>query len=200
MRGSQDSFDFGSTSGGGRVADVLFFAIRPPPDEVAALADLGRRLVRASSLKATAVAAQRLHISLVGWRPDSAAGVDVAREIGRRIVWPAFDVVLSAAMSFGRSGSRPLVLGCSPGAAWALTGLHDRLLETAALCGVGLRGRAAFEPHLTLAYSQSAIAERLLRAPIRWRASELMLIRSERGRGRHTELGRWPFRAMPSQG
>lgn len=187
--------------GGGRGGDVYFFAIQPPPDDILDLVEVGRRLVRGNGLTARCLPAGRHHISLVGWRADaSSAGLQVAREIGRRIVWPTFEVALTAAMSFGRSGSRPLILGCSPGSAWALTGLHDRLLEAAAACGLHLRPRTVFEPHLTLAYSTSGVAERFLEAPIRWMARDLVLIRSERGRGRHTELGRWAFRQPPSKG
>lgn len=187
--------------GGGEGGDVYFFAIQPPPDDFLGLVEVGRRLVRGNGLKARCVPARRHHISLMGWRAGaSSAGPEVAREIGRRIVWPTFEVALTAAMSFGRSGSRPLILGCSPGSAWALTGLHDRLLEAAAACGLHLRPRAVFEPHLTLAYSTSGVAERFLDAPIRWMARDLVLIHSDRGRGRHTELGRWPFRQTPSRG
>lgn len=186
---------------GGAADDVLFFAIRPPSNDGLGLTGLSRRLVCGDALTARSLPARRHHISLVGWRADApAAGVEIAREIGRRIVWPAFEIALTAAMSFGRSGSRPIVLGCSPGSAWALTGLHDRLLETAATCGLHLRPRTAFEPHLTLAYSTSGLPERMLEAPLRWLARELVLLRTERGRGRHTELGRWPFRPPLSKG
>ncbi len=192
----------GSDDGGGRDGDdVFFFAVRPPPNDELGLTDLSRRLVRTDGLTARSLAARRHHISLVGWRPSTyMPGLEIAREIGRRIVWPTFEIALTAAMSFGRSGSRPVVLGCSPGSAWALTGLHDCLLEVAAACGLQLRPRSTFEPHLTLAYSTSGVAERMLDAPVRWMARELVLIRSERGRGRHTELGRWPFRPAASKG
>jgi 2'-5' RNA ligase len=202
---SQLSFDFGSPPGGGapandppkrRLGDMVFFAVLPPACLATDLADLGKGLARRAGVNARSHRAERLHISLLGWRLQARsreADIDAAREIGRRIAWNGFEVALTTSMSFGREGSRPLVLCCSPGAAWALTGLHDRLLATAAMSGLKLKGRSTFEPHLTLAYSKTPIPEKPLDAPVRWMANELVLILSEQGRGRYAELGRWPF-------
>lgn len=188
-------FNFGPPDRRGG-AEVVFFALKPPRPETLALTRLGSDIARDEGLTAHFHPPHRLHLSLLGWRLDDRTreqSIALGRELGRRIVWPTFQVILSAAMSFGRSGSRPLVLCSSPGTAWALTGLHDRLLETAAALGLGLRGRTAFEPHVTLAYSRAAIAERFLHTPIGWTAKDLVLILSQQGRGRHIELGRWPF-------
>ena len=202
----QLSFDFGAPPPGGLPPDrgggrrepqeVLFFAVMPPPTIAHEVASLGADLARREGLKLRLHAPDRFHLSLVGWRLDRRTREDsiaAARELGRRITWNSFEVVLTTALSFGRTGARPLVLGCSPGSAWALTGLHDRLLAEAPQVGVHLRGRTAFEPHLTLAYSRTPIVEQPLEMPVRWMASELVLILSEQGRGRHTVVGRWPF-------
>lgn len=55
--------------------------------------------------------------------------------------------------------------------------------------------RAGFMPHLTLAYDRAAIPETVLDEPVRWRAGELTLIRSEQGLGRYTRLAHWPLTA-----
>lgn len=196
-------FGFGPPTHRSRANEVVFFALKPPRPEMFALARLGSDIAQSEGLTAQFHPPHRLHLSLVGWRLDDRTreqGIAAARELGRRIVWPTFQVILSAAMSFGRSGSRPLVLCGSPGTAWALTGLHDRLLETAAALGLGLQGRTAFEPHVTLAYSRAAIAERFLDAPIGWTAKDLVLILSQQGRGQHMELGRWPFLPPAAKG
>jgi len=175
--------------------DVAFFAIQPPQDVAARLAGVGRTISRRHGLTGSRHRPERLHISLWGTWLHPRWSVALAAEmgaVGAQAAWPAFDVVLTHATSCGRHGRRPLVLTCGDGTAAALEGLHDRLFDAAAARGLQLR-RRAYVPHLTLGYERAAAPDTCLDEPVIWSARELVLIRSEQGRGRHILLGSWPL-------
>lgn len=175
--------------------DVAFFAILPPSEVAARLAGFGKTFSRRHGLVGSRHRPERLHISLWGtWLHPRWSAVLAAEmtAVGARAAWPAFDVLLTRATSFGQHGRRPLVLTCGDGTAAALEGLHDRLFDAAAARGLQLR-RRAYVPHLTLGYDRAAAPETLLDEPVVWTARELVLIHSERGQGRYTTLGCWPL-------
>jgi 2'-5' RNA ligase len=175
--------------------NLAFFAITPPQEVAVRLADFGKDFSRRHRLTGSRHRPERLHISLWGtWlHPRSSAALTAEMTaVGAEAAWPAFDVALTRAMSFGRQGRRPLVLTCGEGTSAALEGLHDRLFDAAAMRGLPLR-RRAYVPHLTLGYDRAASPETLLEEPVVWTARELVLIRSEQGRGRHIPLGSWPL-------
>lgn len=181
--------------GGPSSRDVAFFAIMPPLEVAARLRWLGGDLSRRHGLAGPRHLAERLHISLWGtwlhprWRGALAASM---LAVGAQAAWPAFEVALTRMQSFGRQGKRPLVLRCGDGTSAALEGLHDRLFDMASANGLQLN-RRIYAPHLTLGYGDAAAPDVLLDEPIVWMARELVLIHSERGRGRYTALGRWPL-------
>lgn len=175
--------------------DVAFFAITPPAEVAVRLKWLGGGFSRRHGLTGPRHRAERLHISLWGtWldprRRDALTASMGA--IGAQMSWPEFEIALTRVRSFGQRGRRPLVLMCGEGAANGLEGLHDRLLDAAAAQGLQLK-RRAYVPHLTLGYDDTAAPETLLDPPVVWTARELVLIHSERGRGRYATLGSWPF-------
>lgn len=181
--------------GGPPSRDVAFFAIMPPQEVAARLAGFGETFSQRHGLTGARHRPERLHISLWGtWLHPrwSAALAAEMTAVGGQAAWPAFEVVLTRATSFGQHGRRPLVLTCGDGTTAALEGLHDRLFDAAAARGLQLR-RRAYVPHLTLGYDRMAAPETLLDEPVVWTARDLMLIRSERGRRRHVPMGCWPL-------
>ncbi len=173
--------------------EVLFFGILPDAAAAAQMTGLGRDLVNGDRL----CPADRLHLSLLGFQLDVRRRdtlLAIARRVGAAIATDKFDVVLPKACSFARrEASGPLVLRCAPAATEVLTRLKDGLINAAAANGLNLRGPSRFTPHVTLAYRAAAITETPLDEPIAWRAREVVLIRSEQGRGRYTYVDRWPL-------
>lgn len=174
--------------------DIAFFAILPPREIAARVARLGDDFSRRHGLDGARHRPERLHISLWGIRSPprwSAALAASMAAVGSEVAWPAFEVALTRVQSFGRGGKRPLVLRCGDGASAALEGLHDRLFDAAARRGLSLRRRADYTPHLTLGYGGAPGPDVPLDDPVVWTARELVLVRSEQGRGCHTPLARW---------
>lgn len=172
--------------------EVLFFGILPDAAAAAQMMMLGRDLSPGGRL----CPAHRLHLSLLGFQLDAGWSdplLAVARRVGAAIATGPFDVVLPAACSFANGASGPLVLRCAPAVTGILTRLKDGLVSATAVNGLNLRGRSGFTPHVTLAYRAATIAVTTLDEPIVWRAREVVLIRSEQGRGRYTCFDRWPL-------
>ena len=197
----QPGLELGAAAAGLRVRHVLFFGLVPEPSCAERLRRLGQELHGRFGLGDPLRPAALLHMSLLGLgagaRLDDSAVVRGLR-IGASVRWAQFDVILEAAISFGRGSRRPLVLACSLGAAAAVTGLRDALRDVGEEMGLGGYRYSEFTPHLTLSYTSGPIPETVLDPPVIWRARELVLIYSAQGRGRHVHLGRWPFGAHES--
>ena len=173
----------------------LFIALMLPSDAAGLTAAVGRDS-RARGLTGADIRTDRLHVTLVhvgdyeGELPTSEVG-RVARALDR-LSMEAVDLVFDQAGGFaGASGAHPHVLLGGAG----LDGV--RTLRQAIWDAV--RGAATthagppFTPHVTLMYADR-LAEARAITPIRWTATELVLIHSEVGRSIHHTLGRWPLR------
>lgn len=183
------------------VREVLFFGLMPESGSAQRLAALGEELARRHAPRARRHRPERLHVSLLGFRVDPRRREEIealALGIGAAGSARAFEVTHLMALSFQGGRSKPMVLSCGAGATAAVTGLRDRLADAAEDLGCRLPGHRSFVPHLTLAYDRSAIPETVLGEPMRWRAGELTLIRSEQGLGRYTRIARWPLAAGSS--
>lgn len=180
------------------VRELLLFMVMPDREATARITALARNLTRRHGLSGRLHSADRLHVSLLGFRLDARERdelVALAAQVGAATRASSFDVVLSTALSFGTAPLRPLVLRCGGGSDLALTELQAALFDVAQ-AKLGLRGRSSFVPHLTLAYREPAIPVTRLDDPITWPARELVLVRSEQGRGRYNYIGRWPLRRL----
>lgn len=176
------------------VRELFFFSVMPDHEAAARITALGRNLTRRHGLSGRLHPADRLHVSLLGFRVHGRDElITLAAKVGAMTRASPFDVVLSTALSFGTAPLRPLVLRCGGGSEIALKELQAALFDVAQ-AKLGLRRRSSFVPHLTLAYREPAIPITRLDDPITWPARELVLVRSEQGRGRYSYIGRWPLR------
>lgn len=196
---NQAPLDFGDGTLAPPVQNALFFAILPGLEARARLTQAGRRLCERYGLSGPVLPAARMHVTLFGFGAGE-RGLDTAiqriRRIGAAVRRAPFPVILESAMSFGGDGHHAQVLRCSQGSEAALMGLHDHLRDLSDDLRMTDPDRnPRYVPHLTVVYDPWTIPVTALDALIGWTAHELVLIRSEQGRGRHTCIGRWPLRA-----
>ena len=171
--------------------DNLFFALLPDEAANQRLVALGEAL-RASRQLSGRLQSERLHVSLIGFKPIyswSPEKAQLAEKIGDAVRFPSFEVRFDRALSFaGRSngGGRPIpyVLRAAEGNP-GVVGLSYVLAGGAA--------RSEVTPHLTLLYDERIVAEHEI-DPIGWRAREFALVRNRLGTGLPYEiLKRWPL-------
>lgn len=109
-----------------------------------------------------------------------------------------FEIVLDQAISFSRRTSRDLPCVLLAGEPLDPLKQFQRAL-VATLKAAGLYRYASFTPHLTLLYDGTAV-ERQPVEPIRWQATEFVLIRSLIGKGEHETVARWALSSPSPQG
>ena len=164
------------------------------PDDAASRAVQVRRVSRTQTgIGGGEIAAERLHVTLVhvndyeGSLPHSVVAALI--EALDTVTAPAFEVELDRAGSFsGAPGKHPHVLLGDEGVT-ALDAFRRRVWE-AVRGKVKTQSTADFTPHVTLMYGDRKLPDRTI-DPIRWRATEFVLIHSEVRRSIYHELGRW---------
>ena len=174
----------------------LFLGLMLPPDAAGAASAVLDGARRDEGLKGAAIRPDRRHVTLIhvgdyrGALPGSV--VAALQTAAGNLSESGFDVAFDHAGSFaGAPGNHPFVLLGGEGAK-ALAGFRDRLFKVVLRAGVRTLSREAFTPHVTLAYGDRRLPERPIE-PVRWRATELVLIHSEVGRSTYHTLGRWPL-------
>lgn len=177
--------------------DRLFFALRPDAATAAAVVHRLELLRRELGLKGRPLKAEHLHLTLhhVGdFEGFPADLVHKLLEASKTVHAPAVPVCLDALLSFGRANRRnnPLVLLAGEPLE-PLRAFHRSLGVHLQSAGLG-SARGKFTPHLTLLYDDALIELRAVE-PLRWTASEFLLIDSLIGQTRHVVLGRWPLHA-----
>jgi len=179
----------------------VFFALRPEAADAQRLAAHGAREAQRLVVGSKPLEPERLHVSLYLMaryeRGVELPQADVERweRAAAAVRMAPFEVVFDALATFGRD-TNPLVLKArdSDGAGTAGVCRFQQALGIAlANAGEDIRSKA-FEPHMTLSYRGTRIAEQSI-APIAWTARELVLIDSHVGAHIHEVLGRWPLRA-----
>lgn len=178
------------------IVHSLFFALRPDAARAERLVALASRLRTELGLRGKPRPATQLHITLQYLGRGRGGPVPellrAARAAASELIWPAFDLGFDRLYSFARGrGPHPLVLGGGQGLE-PVREMHAALADL--LRRHGLRAPAGFEPHLTLLYDARVVPEQPQHVP-GWVASELLLIDSLQGLGRHHVLGRWPLQA-----
>jgi RNA 2',3'-cyclic 3'-phosphodiesterase len=168
-----------------------FFALVPDASAASSLAEIGRKLRLEHGLTGKLLAPEQLHLPLIGLgahHADPAPGlIDLAMQAAAAISMSSFDVVLDRARSLAGL-RRPLVLCGDEGVRGA------RVLQLAIEIamhelGIGAAGRR-YMPQVTVLDGWRGIEEEAIQ-PVRWTATEFVLLRSLRRRREPGVLGRW---------
>ena len=101
---------------------------------------------------------------------------------------PPFEFVFDRVLSFAGSGA--FVLRGDDGTA-PVTAFRQGL--DSAIQQVGLRIQPSHTAHMTLLYDEGSVPEQAME-PVRWAATEFVLVHSLVGQQHHEWLGRWPLR------
>jgi RNA 2',3'-cyclic 3'-phosphodiesterase len=165
-----------------------FFALVPDASAASSLAEIGRRLRLKHGLTGKLLAPEHLHLPLIrlGAHAGLAPGlIDLAMQAATAISMSSFDVVLDRARSLAGL-RRPLVLCGEEGIRGA------RVLQLAieiAMHELGAAGNRLM-PQVTVLDGWRGIEEEAIE-PVRWIATEFVLMRSVRRRHEPGVLGRW---------
>lgn len=172
-----------------RPTERLFWAILPDDDARRRIVQRTEWLRTTHGLTGRALLPEHLHVTLfhVGDTTEAptAGAIEAVTERAGSIVMPKFKVVFDRAMSF-RQGA--FVLASDEGTI-GLDVLHQRLTDAF------LRRPApakAYTPHVTVLRDPRIVPEEDIE-PISWTASEMVLVHSELGRGRHNHVARLPL-------
>jgi 2'-5' RNA ligase len=176
--------------------DRLFFAFYPDAATASErIAPLATRLRASQRLHGKILAPERFHVTL--HHIGDFAGlpqqlVKAVSEAAASVKFPRFEVAFDFAASFGKKPGRshPFVLQGDSGV--------QRIVEFRRLLGealkqVGIKPDASFTPHVTLLYDDRVVPPQPVVPPVRWEASDFVLVHSLIGRGVHIPLARWPL-------
>lgn len=175
--------------------DRLFLGLFPDAGAFAQIGALALDVCRRHDLRVTPHKPERLHVTLfhigdwVGLPPDS---VDAAIAAASALQAAPFEVSFDEVASFAAKRERPPVVLKASACNAALHTFREQLGRELARAGLGRCVSAAFEPHVTLAYSPKTVALETV-VPIRWTVRDFLLIHSLLGQTRYIELGRWPL-------
>lgn len=168
----------------------VYLALKPPTSVANAIAARVAPCGAECFSSAKPVAPSRFHMSIlgVGKYPDLPASIIAG--IDKRLRGIRFAPI---AMTFDRLscfGGGAIVLRVV--VAEAINGLRRLAIDSLSDFPWSRRNhRDAFEPHLTVFYSDKRFPERTIE-PVCWTATEIVLIHNCRG---HTVLGAWPLTA-----
>lgn len=169
----------------------LFFAVLPDIDTAHRIDRLRRQFCDANHVEGAMRGRKRLHVSLhhVGdYTHLPSRIVYAAKQAGKAISWPSFEVTLHSIRSFPVKPPKQALVLLAESA--ALVEFHEML--GAELRKIGLRSRKHFAPHVTLLYGPDAIPRQAIE-PIRFVVSEFVFIHSELGLSRYNVVDRWPL-------
>lgn len=176
-------------------SDRLFLAILPDAAGARRIAALAEGLRAEFGLRARALPAERLHLTLHYFGEFAgvpAALVAAVDGVMRGLAAPGFEVVFDRVASFGGgAGRKPWVLLGGTEANGPLQALQQRSGRRLAEAGLALPGQGRFRPHVTLLYD-GALPQRTI-DPVVLAVHEVALVDSLVGRGQHRVLRRWPL-------
>jgi 2'-5' RNA ligase len=163
----------------------LFFALWPDATATSALAAMGSDLAARTGGKP--VPPGKIHLTVAFLGDIDEARLDPAKLAAGAVREPGFEVVLDQAGSF--RGARVAWAGCAA-VPVGLARLQEELTSELRGRGFVLEDRP-FAAHVTLVRRIARPLALEAIAPIRWRARELSLVRSELGTGRYRPEGAW---------
>ena len=166
----------------------LFFALWPDAAAASKLAEAAGELATLTGGKPVPLAKIHLTLAFLGDLDETRLGDALASAEG--LDHGSFEVVLDQWGSF--RGARVAWAGCRD-ASKPLRNLQAEIAERLRARGFVLEDRA-YTPHVTLARKVTRPIGRRDAEPVRWRAAEVALVRSELGKGSYTTLAGWPLR------
>lgn len=181
----------------GRYHDA-YYLIYPPPAVAARAAQWNRRLQATGGIGAP-MPPERLHITLHALgRFEHGIPHDLlhrARAVGQTLSDEPFDVALDVLQPHhGKDGSGSMALVGRGPAVLALRRFQRNLGDAMRRMGFSTdQIRVHFSPHMTLDYAHPRLSATKTIAPIAWQVTQLFLVDSLYGQGRHEVLARWPL-------
>lgn len=175
-------------------AGRLFFALWPPHETAMALHALGCRQATSTGGRVTRIESIHLTIAFLG--DVAASRIEVFRSLPPEIVAPAFSMHVDQVGHWVRNG---IVWAAPTAVPDALASLQARLAAWVTVQGIVLDTRP-FRPHVTLLRKAARGELTEPEAPIRWTATDFVLVRSGHradGSGYET-IARFPLN--PSSG
>ncbi|WP_114239333.1 RNA 2',3'-cyclic phosphodiesterase [Dyella sp. C9] len=180
--------------GGGQPAQIhrLFFALLPDDAVARQIETAAAAAALAQQLRARMIRPSRYHLTLhfLGDHPQLRTDiVNAAIDAAGKVRGGPFELLLDSASAFhGREP--PCVLRCEQTPA-ALQTLWQDLRHALTLAGAGMHVSRSFTPHVTYAYSRSALPQAVAIEPVCWRVDGFALLHSVVGGGEYRILDRW---------
>lgn len=176
--------------------DSVFLALIPPDAKRPLIADHINCLREIHSLRGKSLAPSCLHMSLHslgihdGVPPALVTKVNAAMTT---VAVPPFEVTFESALSFSnKRWTKPVVLRAG-GDMTALLEFHRVLGVAMIRAGLGRHVMQYFTPHMTLLYDRRVVDEHAI-ATFGWTVTDVVLVHSLIGQGRHIHLARWALR------
>jgi 2'-5' RNA ligase len=178
----------------------IYCLLRPTPAAATRAAALWTtQRVHSTAFGSFPMPPERLHITLLplgsfeGSVPDTV--LHLARVAGAAVDDEPFDVVLDRLRSRGGAPMGTVELGGDGTVLRKLYRLQRDLRERLIRAGFPAdQLRTGFTPHMTLDYKHPRVLPQTLETPIAWPVTELCLVDSLYGQGRHEVLERWTLR------
>jgi 2'-5' RNA ligase len=174
----------------------LFFALRPPPEAVAAIGAVAERLRGALRIDGKWTKPEKYHVTLnfLGTHPSVPQSlIDAATQAASEFAFAAFTLTLDRAWRFRGRGQSPCILLADAASENVLRDFCNALGARLHAHAAPFESAREFTPHLTLAYGDWHAPTPLPIEPIRWPARDFVLLRSDVGSGRHEQLAIWPL-------
>jgi 2'-5' RNA ligase len=172
--------------------DALFFALIPDVSAASRMIEIGREQRFKHGLTGKLPAPEQLHLPLAGVAVQAGLPsglVDLTMQAAAAILMPSFDIVLDRARSLG-SLRRRLVLCGDEGVSGAVVMQLAVQIATHAL-GIDADWRRHV-PRVTVLEGWRGNVDEAIE-PVRWTATEFVLLHRLRERREPVVLGRWPL-------
>ena len=175
----------------------FFFAVLPDDQTRSAIAGVGERFRKSHRVSGSAVGADSFHLAICPMgrpaRPlPSLEGALLAA--AGAVHAGAFDIALDSAMRFSVSDGRfPFVLCADSASTASALKLRQAIAEAQRCAGLVVSGVSSYLPHIALLHGHAVDAIQESIVPIRWTASEFVLVRCFFGQARQEVVARWPL-------
>ena len=174
----------------------LFLAIFPDHRTAQKIAEFGNAFRQSHSLRGAVLPADRLHVSLCHLGNVAAVPNALPIIVGQKFKTIAaqvhpFAIGFTRALSFrGRLGNRPLVLADYAQENDDVRRLHGLLHAKLTNRVPTTSSSQKFSPHMTLLYDAQSLAPEPVE-PLHWAVAEIVLVCSEVGKTKYTQVGSW---------